>query len=881
MRVYLSLLFWLCVQLNSYCALLPERDLKIVGNKKPLACIVVPENIDNRFKEAAECLSDYICKSTGAKLKIQSWKSEDLINIHIGNNSYNSDCNISFSDPEEFAIFFPDNKNIVLAGGSPAGVEYAVYEFLERYIGVRWLFPGELGEYVHVCDDVNVPRETVRQCPAFLLRHFFCINEESQRIWVQKMRINCSERLQFHHNLGNIFTATLFGKEHPEFFPFRDGKRFIPQPGTYSWQPCFSAKGSAGAVAERICQYFSEHSEAVSYSLGVNDSAGDCCCEQCLLKIPGEKNEIGQVNYSQLYYSWANEVIEKVREKYPDKYFGCLAYNSVFSPPEGIKLNNHFVPMVTLESYQWVDENVKNKIKNINHKWQKSADIFGGYDYFYGRPYKIPRIWFHTMADYLCYIHEHNVKYYTAEVPQKFDWPEGPQLYLAAKLLWNPHLDTDVILSEWYNLTVGEKAAPYMKQYFEYLEFLWCFRVPKTSWFFLDAEKIYLDFNSDGYLEATNENDIAECDKILQMMLANPGTPKQEQRAKHYYNTFKTWSANVSEYLQRKVVDTIELIPENSFEKITNFWNMRSEYIIHDDQGNSFHSPKNLYVILVSGYMNANDIIHMLTDEELEIKLKVKGSGGPLFGACLQGFDENRKPVTQKHLFWNVTIREQMISLRQQVKWNDLLKNQNLGKLKYFRVIFYNISFKDKPDSQIFIKDISLTVKKYKSHERTNCELIKNCDFASGADYWSTEGKIIAENGKNILRTSKNDYIILTQKQDFQEDFIGYFSLQKFSTWQLKVNARGKNNPRIGMIIQEVRPSGLTGGQKNIFWNVSLNNETTEIKQEINMDFIARGTDCIGLKIILYRCDLKNNPLGQIDIEQVSLMPINTKSDKK
>ena len=41
-----------------------------------------------------------------------------------------------------------DPSQVIIAGPTPYGTEFGVYEFLERYVGVRWLMPGPDGEDV-------------------------------------------------------------------------------------------------------------------------------------------------------------------------------------------------------------------------------------------------------------------------------------------------------------------------------------------------------------------------------------------------------------------------------------------------------------------------------------------------------------------------------------------------------------------------------------------------------------------------------------------------------------------------------------------------------------------------------------------------------------
>ena len=44
-------------------------------------------------------------------------------------------------------------------------------------------------------------------------------------------------------------------------------------------------------------------------------------------------NYLGIRDVSDDYYAWCNAVAERVLEVFPDKWFGCLAYNNVAEPP--------------------------------------------------------------------------------------------------------------------------------------------------------------------------------------------------------------------------------------------------------------------------------------------------------------------------------------------------------------------------------------------------------------------------------------------------------------------------------------------------------------------------------------------------------------------
>src|SRR5690606_30662222 len=211
-----------------------------------------------------------------------------------------------------------------------------VSAFLERYVGVRWLFPGPLGEDVPSTSHLVVPQELVREEPAFISRLFSGLRGSVQTEWARNNRMR--GRIQFHHNLHRLFPPAQYGATHPEFYPLRQGQRFIPT-GNTGWQPCFTAPGIVEEAVKNIVAYFDANPQATSYSLGVNDSGGHCEAEPGHPDYPGALNSIGRVNMSEIYYAWVNQVVEGVLEKHPDKYFGLLAYSHVYDPPAGVTLH--------------------------------------------------------------------------------------------------------------------------------------------------------------------------------------------------------------------------------------------------------------------------------------------------------------------------------------------------------------------------------------------------------------------------------------------------------------------------------------------------------------------------------------------------------------
>jgi hypothetical protein len=525
------------------------------GNKGPIPVytIVIPADADASVQSSARLLSQYILLATGTEIPIKNESAviaRNITRIHLGNTTYVKTLPLGLEklDPDGFVITFPDATNMVMAGASDSGTEFAVYEFVERYLGVRWLFPGDLGEYIPPPKALQIPTDEVRQEPAFFHRELsgslLSAATGQQPIWARRNRMN--GRMSFTHHLYDIFPPESYTATHPEFFPVIGGSRYLPAAGVYTgWQPCFSATGLVAEAVKNISAYFDAHPDVTSYSLGVNDSGGYCQCSLCQARLIGGKNFMGYVDYSNIYYDWCNKVVAGVTNKYPNKYFGCLAYSNVGSAPTApAKLDSHLIPYMTYERFKWVDKAREQEGHQVTAAWANTASVLGWYDYVYGMPelhFIVPRIWFHKMADYLRFGYEHNVRACYAEAYPAADWKEGPKLYLALKLLWNPYLDVDQTLNEWYVCAVGSDAAPYLAAYFSFWEDYWTTRVPQTQWFKDGGRVEYLnDFTSPYYLLPLTQGDINKCEQLLKLVLEKAKTQDEKARANLFLSSFET-----------------------------------------------------------------------------------------------------------------------------------------------------------------------------------------------------------------------------------------------------------------------------------------------------------------------------------------------------
>ncbi len=494
-----------------------------------MATIVVAKNASSQIQSAAQLLQKTIAQSSGATLPIG--ETANGIAIHIGSTPgvVAAKLDLKKLDEEGYVLRALNKNNFVIAGGSDWGTEFGVDEFLERYVGVRWLMPTELFEDVPQHSTINLPdNANVRQEPVYLSRSLspFSVTADSPSgLWARRNRAR--GRIGFHHNLLNLFPPSKYFKSHPQFYPIYNGKPYVPiDDEDPRWQPNFSAPGIVDAAVEEINAYFDKNPHAISYSLGMNDSAMFDERAESKARRNGKKNFLGLEDVSDDYFLWANEVVERVLQKHPGKVFGTLAYNNIVEPPTKVKVHPAIVPFITYERMRWSDPELEKIGKDLTLRWSQVSPNIGWYDYAYGISYQLPRVWFHEQQSHLSWGAKNHVNYHYAELYPNFG--SGPKSWIYTKLLWNPHQNVDALLDDWYVRAAGKKAAPKLREYYALWEKFWAQDIQKSKW--NTSKGQYLPFNTATYLNDVPREYITRSDELLNQAISLADTPVRKAR---------------------------------------------------------------------------------------------------------------------------------------------------------------------------------------------------------------------------------------------------------------------------------------------------------------------------------------------------------------
>ena len=432
-------------------------------------------------KTAAADLQQDIAVSTGAKLEVVTEPREPMICLGANDAAAKAGLSVEGMPLEGYRIatrgtslyiLGPDTPDDALTpgGGTSAGTRNGVYAFLERFVGVRWLIPGEHGDYVPRTASLTVPDTDLTDAPFFLNRRVPYTQESRPEVrqWWARQKLGWSLYLQHSHNWTAI-PASEFDA-HPDWFAERGGVR-VPPTGRYKL--CITNAGLVRAFAEVAVRYFDEHPTASCFSLSPADSAGWCECAQCRTLYETDPN--GNLSITPAVLTFYNAVAKLVAEKHPDRLLAGYVYSSyVFPPQKPIRLEpNVFLVWAPSFDYGFTlyRPERQRQWEDLATQWTQVTQNIAYYDLpncvhnDLGAP-NPPGL---KILEFL-YPRLKQSKMKGVYVYGNPAWGHsGPMNYLLARLAWDPDADVEGLFDEFCEKAY-EAGAPEMKRFFRLLD---------------------------------------------------------------------------------------------------------------------------------------------------------------------------------------------------------------------------------------------------------------------------------------------------------------------------------------------------------------------------------------------------------------------------
>ncbi len=364
------------------------------------------------------------------------------------------------------------------------GSLYAVYDFLERYCGVRWYAPGEIGTVLPATEDLIVRGTELRRKPA--MRHRWITSTPLYMpttedvlppievdLWKLRMRIG-GEAFRTSHSFGGYYER--FSKTHPEFF----AKGYGGRPP----QMCYTEPGLIEQVVQDARDYFDgKPSQAGASNRGPyfgivpQDNGSWCKCPRCQAEM--DLTDVGNEQFSRgiaSNYVWGfvNKVARQVRKTHPDKWISAVAYHQYAYYPTGVELEPNIAVQMCLHTRNWWAPQLARNDQRIFDEWvEKSEGERPLYLWlYYNFPgYLVPREHFkvfpgffvHTVIEQMPMYHDAGIRgifmEHSAEGGQSF-LLDQLDMYVTLKLADAPSLDGESIVDEFFTRYYGAAAEP-------------------------------------------------------------------------------------------------------------------------------------------------------------------------------------------------------------------------------------------------------------------------------------------------------------------------------------------------------------------------------------------------------------------------------------
>src|SRR5579872_34973 len=495
---------WLILY-GGLAAISAARAVTLVEHSTAKAIIVVGSKASAGERFAAEELSQYIKKATGAELPVMHSARQGAAKILVGPSSCppNAAERLRNVRGDGWLIETEPDGSLVLAGNGRDGTSMAVYQFLERFAGVRWLWPGDLGEVVPKRSSLAVVAIALQQEPAYIWRDLgpggalwgpmdkltaerkLGVSEQHQQIeklWEERNGFG-GLLIYGGHAMNEILPPAKYGPIHPEYYALVNGKRtWEHADGKHGAQPCTTNPDVTRIVADYCDRFFKEHPGYDAFSISLNDGGGFCECNRCRRLDTGaaqkqpEDPEAGKAGKARVItdriVTFANAVADVIAKKDPGKKLILFAYGPYKQPPDRVKPRPNVIIQYTFHSsLDWNPQAEKQQYRETG-AWSGIAKNLGIYEYFIqGNSPDIPRLMPGPIARSVRKLHEQGYCYYQTQAGDGYA-VNGLNYYMLGRLLWDPSADVNQIQSDFVQTGFG-KAAPAVGRYFARLENEW------------------------------------------------------------------------------------------------------------------------------------------------------------------------------------------------------------------------------------------------------------------------------------------------------------------------------------------------------------------------------------------------------------------------
>ena len=586
---------------------------------------IVTENI-----AVADTLNVYLKKSLGIELPIKNDFQGNNKYIHL---KYNSDI------LNDFISLSFSNNSITIQGNNSKMLSYGVYEFLERFVGVRWYSTDFT--LVPEISSINIPldKEIIYK-PLVTTRTVHSRLFYNDSSFADKLKVSNEAFPNYVpnarvHTFHRFIPYEKFYDDHPEYYAFRNGKRLATQ-------LCLTNENVLEIVKDSVASFFKKYDLSTVISVSQDDNTQYCMCDNCSEIHDREGSPAG----SMIYF------VNQIAKSFPDKTISTLAYQYTRKPPLTKPESNVLITLCSIECDRSIpiDEGCKDFQSDLIG-WSKLTENIRIWDYttqFTNFLAPFPN--WGTIKPNINLFVNNNAKWIFEQHSNNPSELFELRSYLMAKLLWDPNLDSNLVIKDFTNGYYGQGGV-YIAKYIEEIQNQLNNAKPFFLFLYGDPSQAF-----DGYLSPKN---LSYYDSLFNEALLNVSKDSdyykriERSRLSIDYAILEAYRKNFSKQYPLKFInDEVTMINPKVIDRLNKFYNIASlnditlmnemgftvsEYVSNYKKALSLASKNNIasfkkVTLLSNPKKYANEDPQVLTDGAL---------GGNSFYSNWLGFEGN------------------------------------------------------------------------------------------------------------------------------------------------------------------------------------------------------------------------------------------------
>jgi len=487
----------------------PSPLPSIVENGMAKAVIVVPDMPLEVENYAASEFQYHVQKSTQVTLQIlrESYSlPQGLLPVYVGRTQAALALGLDGSamGPRSYAIR-TTSQGIYITGhdevGSAldltkdAGTLFGVYYILRNDLGVKWLWPGELGEDILQKASFSINNYAIEQEAQLQHTRWRGIGNRSadvngvlpsiqaqflkdQSVWLR--RHGFAEGVSFGYGHGFTDYWSRFKDTHPEYFNLLpDGTRrpnhpFYPGEGRLISMNV----GNEGLQNQVITDWLAKRTDKKGWVNGIeNDTPGlDRSPETLALdntsvpyKAPiGKEDLYLPYSLSDRYAKWYFALQQKARLHDPAAKVIGYAYENYSAPPVDTQLNRDIViGIVPTQIYPWNDQNTQDFKTQWGGWYDAGASLYLRPNYTLAG-HNMPIQYAKRFGEEFSYAYSRGMIGTDFDSMTGMYAAQGPSLYMVARMNEDAEKGVQSILNEYYEAFGSAKDK--VQQYFDFWE---------------------------------------------------------------------------------------------------------------------------------------------------------------------------------------------------------------------------------------------------------------------------------------------------------------------------------------------------------------------------------------------------------------------------